>query len=85
MVQQESCDLHMAVHGRLHQGGVHLVGFVLLISTGIQQKLHNVQVSCGDSHGLVSNLLIPFQQSSLNSNQVTTQQDTAYLHRHSIE
>ena len=35
----------MSVHAGLHQRRVHLVRLVLLISTGLQQETHHLQVA----------------------------------------
>ena len=33
MIQQQSCHIHMAIHRGLHQGSVHLIRLVLLVSS----------------------------------------------------
>ena len=35
----------MSIHGRLHERGMHLVGLVLLVSAGLEQEAHHLQMA----------------------------------------
>ena len=43
----------MSVHGSLHERGVHLVRFVLLVGTGLEQEAHHLQMAlvAGEGEG----------------------------------
>ena len=45
MVQEQPGNIHMTIHGGLHQSGVHFVCLVLLVCPCIQEKLDHLQVS----------------------------------------